>query len=748
MAIDPICGMTVDESTGLRAERDGKTVFFCSDYCRRKFLGEAPAQPTTTKAYFCPMDPGVESDVPGTCPICGMALEPTMPGAADEAGRAELRDMTRRLLIGAVLGIPVFVLGMAEHTVGMDMSHEVSTWIQFALSTLVVFGAGWPLFVRGVKSYLSLHLNMFSLIALGVLAAYGWSAVVVLAPNAFPEIFRHHGGLPVYFEAAAMITVLVLVGQVLELRAREKTGDAIRALLDLTPPTARLVIGTDYRDVPVAQIRRGDLILVRPGEKIPVDGTVTDGASAVNESTLTGEPMPVDKTHGNSVFSGTLNTHGSFVMRAERVGNETLLANIVQLVAQAQRSRAPVQRLADKVAAWFVPAVMAVAVITFAVWALVGPEPRIPHALVNAVAVLIIACPCALGLATPMSIMVGVGRGARAGVLFKDAAALETLHRIDTLVIDKTGTLTEGKPQLVSCLIHKSGVENEIIRLAASLEKNSEHPIAAAIVARARGRRLELGTVTDFVSEPGGGISGRVDGKRVHVGNLKWMMDRDISGGEEIKQASASDEHEGRTTVFVAVDGKVSGALVISDTVRRGAGMAVETLQRMGIDVIMLTGDAERTALHVAQSLKIKTFIAGLSPEEKNNWINKYKAEGRKVAMAGDGVNDAPALASADVGIAVDTGTGVALEAADVTLIQGDLKGIVRAILLSRQVMQNIRQNLFFAFAYNLVGIPVAAGVLYPVFGIVLSPILASAAMSLSSVSVISNALRLRHITL
>jgi len=748
MAIDPICGMTVDESTGLKAERDGQTIFFCSDYCRRKFLGEAPEKRASAKAYFCPMCEGVESDEPGACPVCGMALEATMPGAASEAGHAELRDMNRRLLFGAVMGVPVFVLGMAEHATAVNVAPETSTWIQMGLSTLVVFGAGWPLLARGVKSYVSLRLNMFSLIALGVLAAYFWSAAVALVPGFFPKTFVHHGSLPLYFEAAAMITVLVLLGQVLELRAREKTGEAIRALLDLTPPTARLIVGNDYRDVPVAQIRHGDLILVRPGEKIPVDGTVTDGASAVNEATLTGEPMPVDKTHGNSVFSGTLNTHGSFVMRAERVGDETLLASIVKLVAEAQRSRAPVQRLADKVASFFVPAVIAASVLTFAIWMLFGPEPRIAHALVSAVSVLIIACPCALGLATPMSIMVGVGRGASAGVLFKNAAALETLHRIDTLVVDKTGTLTEGKPQLMSCLIQKSGAENEIIRLAASLEQKSEHPIAAAIVDRARARKLELGHVTEFVSDPGGGITGLVDGRRVHVGNLKWMMDRDVSGGEEIKQASASDEHEGRTTVFVAVDGRAAGALVVADTLRRGAGIAVETLQRMGINVVMLTGDAERTALHVAQSLKINTFIAGLSPAEKNNWVNKWKAAGRIVAMAGDGVNDAPALASADVGIAVDTGTGVALEAADVTLIQGDLKGIVRAIQLSRAVMKNIRQNLFFAFAYNLIGIPIAAGVLYPVFGIVMSPIFASAAMSLSSVSVITNALRLRRITL
>ncbi|MFH0909368.1 MAG: heavy metal translocating P-type ATPase [bacterium] len=740
--------MTVEESSGLTAVKDGKTFFFCSDYCHRKFLGEAPEQRTATKAYFCPMDPGVESDAPGACPVCGMALEPTMPGASGGACRAELRGKSRRRRAGAVLGVPVFILGMAGHAPGVDLPREPSTWIQFALSTLVVFGAGWPLLVRGLKSYFSLRLNMFSLIAMGVLAAYVWSAAVVLAPDLFPETFRYHGGLPVYFEAAAMITVLVLLGQVLELRVREKTGDAIRAMIDLTPPTARLVIHGDYRDVPVAQIRRGDLILVRPGEKIPVDGTVTDGASAVNEASLTGEPMPVEKTHGSSVFSGTLNTNGSLVMRAERVGNETLLANIVELVAQAQRSRAPVQRLADKVASWFVPAVIGVAALTFVLWTLCGPEPRVPHALVSAVAVLIIACPCALGLATPMSVMVGVGRGARAGVLFKDATALETLHRVNTLVVDKTGTLTEGKPQLVSCLIQKSGIENEIIRLAASLEQNSEHPIATAIVDRARARKLQLGQVTDFVSGPGGGVTGLVDGRRVHVGNLKWMMDRDICGGEDIKQASASDEHEGHTTVFVAVDGRVSGALVIADTVRRRAAAAVDTLQRMGVEVIMLTGDAERTALHVAQALKIKTFIAGLSPEEKNNWINKWKAEGRTVAMAGDGVNDAPALASADVGIAVDTGTGVALEAADVTLIQGDLKGIVRAILLSRAVMRNIRQNLFFAFAYNSIGIPIAAGLLYPVFGIVLSPIVAGAAMSLSSVSVITNALRLRRITL
>ena len=700
--------------------------------------------------YTCPMHPEVEQYHPGNCPICGMALELKTPSGVGEEDNAELRDMTRRFWIGAVLALPVFVLGMAHVFPNAPtwVASDWSRWLQFLLSTPVVLWCGWPFFVRGWQSIRNGSLNMFTLIAMGVGVAYLYSAAVMLAPGVFPPSFQEHGKIGVYFEAAAIITVLVLLGQVLELRARSRTGSAIRALLGLAPTTARVVHGNEERDVALDQVHPGDTLRVRPGEKIPVDGKISEGKTSVDEAMITGEAMPVEKMVGDRVTGGTINQTGSFLMTAEKVGADTVLSRIVEMVAQAQRSRAPIQGLADRVASWFVPAVIAAAVITFIIWAMLGPEPRFAHAIVNAVAVLIIACPCALGLATPMSIMVGVGRGAYAGVLIKQAEAMERLEKVDTLVVDKTGTLTEGKPRLTSIVASNSLDENQLLAAAAAVEQQSEHPLASAIVRGAQDRHVTLPRMRHFQSSTGGGVSADIDGKFVLVGKPQFLKAQKIEDLEKLEAKAADLQAEGQTVIFVGINGKAAGILAVSDPIKESTPEAIKHLHELGIKVIMLTGDNERTAKAVASKLGIDEVEAGVEPQRKNERVRELREQGRIVAMAGDGINDAPALAAADVGIAMGTGTDVAMESAGITLVKGDLRGIEKAIRLSRAMMRNIRQNLFFAFIYNALGIPIAAGALYPLFGWLLSPMIAGAAMSLSSVSVIANALRLRRVSL
>jgi len=697
--------------------------------------------------YTCPMHPQIEQDKPGNCPICGMALEPKTLVHGGEEESAELRDMTRRFWIGAALSLPVFILAMAHLFPNAPVwtKGNLSRWIQFVLSTPVVLWSGWPFFQLGWQSIRNSALNMFTLIAMGVGVAWLFSAIVMLAPGIFPSSFRQHGRIDIYFEAAAIITVLVLLGQVLELRARSRTGNAIRALLDLAPRTARIVTGDgEERDVPLEEVHKGDQLRVRPGEKIPVDGNIVDGKTSVDESMITGEPMPVEKSGGDKVTGGTVNQTGSVIMQADRVGSETVLARIVEMVAQAQRSRAPIQGLADKVASWFVPTVIVVAIVTFVIWATLGPEPRFAYAIVNAVAVLIIACPCALGLATPMSIMVGVGRGAQAGVLIKQAEAMERLEKVDTLVVDKTGTLTEGKPRLTTIVSLDSLNENDLLAAAAAVEQQSEHPLASAIVRGAQDRHITLMKITNFQSTTGGGVSAQVDGKGVLVGKPQFLKARKISDLEKLETKAVELQAQGQTAIFVAIDGHAAGILAVSDPIKESSTAAIKHLHEIGIKVIMLTGDNERTAKAVAQKLDIGEVEAGVEPQRKNERVRQLHEQGRVVVMAGDGINDAPALAEADVGIAMGTGTDVAMESAGITLVKGDLRGIEKAIRLSRAMMRNIRQNLFFAFIYNALGIPIAAGALYPLLGWLLNPMIAGAAMSLSSVSVIANALRLR----
>ena len=711
-------------------------------------LASAPAQ----AEYTCPMHPEIVRPGPGSCPICGMALEPVVAAAGEERN-PELEDMRRRFWVSVALALPLLLLSMSEMLPGAPVQHALSprlvTWIQLGLSTPVVLWGGWPFFQRGWASLVSRHLNMFTLIAVGVGIAYGYSLVAALFPGLFPPSFRGHGGeVAVYFEPAAVITTLVLLGQVLELTARSRTSGAIKALLGLAPKTARRVRddGTE-EDVPLDAVTVEDRLRVRPGEKVPVDGVVLEGSSSVDESMVTGEPIPVQKGAGAKVTGATLNGTGALLIRAERVGADTLLAQIVRMVAEAQRSRAPIQRLADVVAAYFVPAVVAVAVVTFSVWALVGPEPRMTHALVNAVAVLIIACPCALGLATPMSIMVGTGRGATAGVLIKNAEALEVLEKVDTLVVDKTGTLTEGKPRLVTVEPAEGLAEGDLLRLAAGLERASEHPLAAAIIAGATERGLGLEEVKDFESLTGKGAVGRVGARKVAVGNRRLLEELAVDPGPLAARAEAL-RADGQTVMFVVVDGRPAGLLGVADPVKASTLEALELLRREGVQVVMLTGDSRTTAEAVARKLGIDQVEAEVLPEQKNQVVERLKAAGHTVAMAGDGINDAPALAAAHVGIAMGTGTDVAMESAGVTLVRGDLRGIARARRLSRATMRNIRQNLFFAFVYNVLGVPVAAGALYPFFGLLLSPMIASAAMSFSSVSVVGNALRLRRLAL
>ena len=763
--LDPVCGMTVDPANSkYRRDHDGHTFHFCSARCHDKFAADPasylkPAaspmpvapQPSGT-IYTCPMHPEVRQEGPGSCPICGMALEPLIV-TAEAPANDELVDMTRRFWVGMALSLPVVVLEMGGHVPWLGLHHLVppalSSWIQFALSTPVVLWAGWPFFVRAWASILNRSLNMFSLIALGSGTAYIYSLFATFAPGLFPPGFQGMGGaIAVYFEAAAVITVLVLLGQVLELRARDQTGGAIRALLNLAPKTAlRLTDGGEDTEIPLAAVTVGDRLRVRPGDGLPVDGTVVEGTSAVDESMVTGESMPVQKQAGDKLIGGTVNGTGALVMRADKIGADTMLARIVTMVAEAQRSRAPIQRMADTVSGYFVPAVLVIALVSFATWAIWGPAPALSYGLIAAVSVVIIACPCALGLATPMSIGVGVGKGAGAGVLIKSAESLERMEKVDTLVVDKTGTLTEGKPKVTAIVTAPGMTEAEILPLAASLERSSEHPLAAAIVTAARDRRMELQDPSDFASVTGHGVTGKVGGRTVALGSLKLMESLAVALGD---LAAKADElrRDGATALFLAVDGKPGAVIAIADPIKSTTQSALDSLRADGVRIVMLTGDNTTTAEAVGRKLGIDEVHGDVSPEEKHRIVRALRAEGRIVAMAGDGVNDAPALAEADVGIAMGTGTEVAIQSAGVTLVKGDLAGIARARVLSRATMRNIRQNLVFAFAYNAVGIPIAAGVLYPTFGLLLSPIVAALAMALSSVSVISNALRLRALQL
>ncbi|OCK57686.1 copper-translocating P-type ATPase [Bradyrhizobium sp. LMTR 3] len=754
---DPVCGMSVDPATSKhRFDHHGETFHFCSAGCRTKFAADPVAYLDKDKRpkaavpegtiYTCPMHPEIRQVGPGSCPICGMALEPEV-ASLDAPPNPELADMTRRFWIGLVLSLPAVVLEMGGHLVGGHgwVDQTLSNWIQLAFATPVVLWAGWPFFVRGRQSLVTRNLNMFTLIAMGTGVAYAYSVVGTVAPGIFPATFRGHGGaVAVYFEAAAVITVLVLLGQVLELRAREATSGAIKALLQLAPKTARRIgdDGTDH-EVEIDALAVGDKLRVRPGEKVPVDGVILEGRSSLDESLVTGESMPVTKEPGSKVISGTLNQSGGFIMRADKVGRDTLLSQIVKMVADAQRSRAPIQRLADQVSGWFVPVVIAVALLAFGAWAWFGPEPRMAFGLVAAVSVLIIACPCALGLATPMSIMVGVGHGAQAGVLIKNAEALERMERIDTLVVDKTGTLTEGKPKVVTIVTAAGFEEAEILRLAASVERASEHPLADAIVRSAKERNLDLGKVEAFDSPTGKGATGKVDGKPIVLGNANFLQFLGIDASALNEQGERL-RGDGATVINMAVDGKLAGLFAIADPVKASTPDALKALAAEGIKVIMLTGDNRTTANAVARGLGIAEVEAEVLPDQKSAVVAKLQKAGKIVAMAGDGVNDAPALAAAEVGIAMGTGTDVAMESAGITLLKGDLGGIVRARRLSQATMRNIRQNLFFAFIYNAAGIPIAAGILYPAFGLLLSPIIAAAAMALSSVSVVGNALRLR----
>ena len=797
---DPVCKMNIEESeAAAKQTHRGATYHFCSTSCRDKFLNNPEAylgeeqvleareeSPKDGTVYTCPMHPEVRQPGPDSCPKCGMALEPMVapvaatrteytcpmhpeivqdhPGSCPKCGMAleprtvelkedtsELDDMTRRFWVSSLLALPVFVLAMvADLTPDWlpdGLSMKTVQWIEFALATPVVLWGGWPFFVRGWQSVATWNLNMFTLIGLGVSVAWSYSVVALLFPEIFPTIMQHEGGtVPVYFEAAAVITALVLLGQVLELRARSRTNAAIKMLLGLAPNTARIVRdeGTE-EDIPLEQVKLGDILRVRPGEKIPVDGVVTEGNSSIDESMVTGEPIPVEKTAGEKLIGATVNGTGSLMMRAERVGADTLLSQIVRMVSEAQRSRAPIQKLVDIVAGYFVPAVVLIAVITLIVWGFWGPEPRLAHAIINAVAVLIIACPCALGLATPMSIMVGTGKGATAGVLIKNAEALEIMEKVDTLVVDKTGTLTEGKPRLVAVQAASGFDDAEVLRLASSLERASEHPLAEAIVRGAEQKGLTLVQTDNFESVTGKGVTGKVDGRMVALGNVKLLEGLDIDPGALPRQAEAG-RAEGQTVMFIAIDGKAAGLVGVADPIKDSTPEAIRNLHAEGVKVVMLTGDSRTTAQAVAGKLGIDRVDAEVLPDQKAEIIKKLQAEGRIVAMAGDGINDAPALAQSHVGIAMGTGTDVAMESAGVTLVKGDLRGIVRARRLSRGVMRNIRQNLFFAFIYNSLGVPVAAGILYPVFGLLLSPMIAAAAMSFSSVSVIANSLRLRNV--
>jgi Cu+-exporting ATPase len=698
------------------------------------------------------MHPQIQQDHPGTCPICGMTLEAMTIGAGDEEERREVNSLSRKFWIALVLTIPVLILAMGHSIPGLHVDaivpREIGKWIEFGLTTPVVFWAGGFFFTRAWQSIVNRSLNMFTLIAVGVGAAYAFSAVAVIAPGIFPESFRQHGEVGLYFEAAAVITTLVLLGQLIEAKARSRTGQAIKALLGLAAKTAHRVLDGHEEDIPADAIQKGDLLRVRPGEKVPIDGVIVDGQSNIDESMITGEPMPVSKGAGDKVVGATVNQTGSFLMRAERIGSETLLAQIVQMVAEAQRSRAPIQKLADTVSGYFVPAVISIAAVTFVVWSIIGPAPAMAYALVNAVSVLIIACPCALGLATPMSIMVGVGRAAQLGILIKNAEAIEITEKVTRLITDKTGTLTAGKPEVVSRVSDKSTSERDLLQIAASVESHSEHPLARAIVEAAKKEQIALREVTDFQSTTGGGVFANLDGRRVLIGKEKFLADSGVMLSNELRKQADRLQEQAQTTVWIALDEHAVGVLGVADPIKPTTRTAIRALHEMGLKIIMCTGDNRRTAESIARELRIDEFYAEVMPDEKIEIVNRLKAGGAIVAMAGDGINDAPALAAADVGIAMGTGTDVAIESASITLVKGDLMGIVKAMHLSRAVMRNIRQNLFFAFIYNALGVPIAAGVLYPLFGILLSPMIAGAAMSFSSVSVIANALRLRSVKL
>ena len=763
MTIDPVCGMTVHvERGGPSAKHAGHVYYFCSEGCHTKFTAD-PDRYLTKKGeaeplprgilYTCPMHPQIVQEGPGACPICGMALEP-MGIPPEDVDNPELRDFTRRLAVAVPLSLALLLIDMSSHVFGVDLlpflSPSGKQWLQLLLAIPAVLWCGWPFFVRGWDSIRWWRLNMFSLIALGTGAAFLYSIVATIAPGLFPpSMADSHGRVPVYYEAAAVIVALVLLGQVLELRARERTGGAIRALLDLAPKTALRVVGPagETETIPLASVKVGDVLRVRPGDKVPIDGTVIEGRSAVDESMLTGEPVPVEKVSGDRVTGGTLNGTGSFDMRVDRTGAETTLAQVVDMVAQAQRSRAPIQRLADSVSAIFVPAVILVAVIAFIAWLVFGPSPQLAYALVAAVSVLIIACPCALGLATPISIMVATGRGALEGVLVRNAAALERLASVDTLVVDKTGTLTEGKPTLTGIEAAPGFTEDEVLRVAAALEAGSEHPLADAILRGAKARNLELPKVEDFDAVTGQGVKGRIDGRAAYLGNALLMQGAGIDA-EPLAETAERRRRNGETVMILGDDGKLAGLVAVADPIKPSAAEAVKRLHQLGFKIVMATGDNATTAKAVASQLGIDVVRAGMRPEQKLDLIAELQRQGAVVAMAGDGVNDAPALAKADVGIAMGTGADVAMESAGLTLLKGDLRGIVRGVQLARATMRNIKQNLGFAFAYNALGVPIAAGVLYPVFGMLLSPMIAAAAMSLSSVSVVTNALRLRNVKL
>ena len=785
--VDPVCGMTVDARESLSASHEGREYSFCSESCRQRFEND----PSTVLAksarreaekhadldgehsccshdgdsrtiakqtdsdpeaiYTCPMHSEVEQIGPGDCPICGMDLEPKFVDRADQGDEQQYREMQRRFWVGTALSMPLLVIAMgpmAGLNLAEGMSDSAFNWLQLALATPVVFWCGWPILVRGVKSFRTMNLNMFSLIAVGTLAAFVFSLFVVMFPGMIPEAFFENGKPPLYFEAAAVIITLVLLGQVLELRARQQTGGAIRELMQLAPETAHRITDDGEEEVALGDVHQGDRLRVRPGEKVPVDGRVVSGGSSIDESMLTGEPIPVKKTVGDEITGGTLNQAGALVMEAVGVGGDTVLHRIVQMVAEAQRSRAPIQKLVDVVSRYFVPAVIVCSILAFIGWAVFGPEPRLVHAFVAAVAVLIIACPCALGLATPMSVMVGVGRGAREGVLIKSAEVLEVMETVDTVVVDKTGTLTQGYPELTGIETFGAWSENDVLKLAAAVEAQSEHPLAQAVVRRAKNDELPVSDATDFNSITGGGVRAGVDGHKVLIGKADWLIDQLITGVDAGRERASQHQSEGATVIFIAVDDKLAAIMAITDPIKESTPAALKTLHGLGLKVVMLTGDAQQTAKAVAESLGIDEFHAGVSPEDKHDFVKRLKEEGKVVAMAGDGINDAPALAESNVGIAMGTGTGVAIESAGVTLVGGDLRGVAAASNLSRKTMRNIRQNLFFAFIYNALGIPVAAGLLYPIFGVLLSPMIAAAAMSFSSVSVIANALRLRSLKL
>jgi len=784
IATDPVCGMQVATEHALKSESQGRSFYFCSESCRKKFdgdpegviverskkesdgasaksdngqndlslAGETIANPTSRmvaeeELYTCPMHPEIEQAEPGACPICGMDLERKYVDTNTESDGAQLLDMNYRLWVGIALSLPLLVIAMGP-MIGLRITdwipERVLGWSQFAMATPTVFWCGWPLLVRGAASFRSMNLNMFSLITIGTLAAYLFSLFVLLFPTWIPHTFYENGQPPLYFEAAAVIIVLVLLGQVLEMRARQHTGGAIRELMLLAPETAHRITDDGEEEIPLDAVHEGDRLRVRPGEKVPVDGSVVNGSSSIDESMLTGEPLPVWKLEGDEVIGGTLNQTGALVIEAVSVGNDSVLSRIVQMVSDAQRSRAPIQKLVDTVACYFVPAVIACSILTFIGWALFGPEPRLAQAFVAAVAVLIIACPCALGLATPMSVMVGVGRGAKAGVLIKNAEVLEIMENVDTIVVDKTGTLTRGHPEVTSVETFPNWTEKQIVELAAAVESQSEHPLARAIVRRAKADDLSLVETIDFKSTTGGGVRANVGGRTVLIGKVDYLAAQDVAGVDDARGRAVSHQQKGSTAILVAVDGKVAAVLAISDPIKVSTPAALETLRQLGLKVIMLTGDAEPTARAVAKKLGIDEFHAGVSPQDKHHFVAQLQSKGHVVAMAGDGINDAPALAEADVGIAMGTGAGVAIEAAGITLVGGDLRGVAAASNLSRKTMKNIRENLFFAFVYNALGIPIAAGLLYPFFGLLLSPMIAAAAMSLSGISVVLNALRLR----